>query len=367
MPAHTARRIRFVAAACLFALAIVAATLHAAMSQSSRADEQNARQTGQEQVIPPAGELVIYCGRSETLVGDLIDRFQRETGITANVKYGRTGTLAALVAEEGRRSPADVFYAQDPGGLGMLAERGFFTELPEEILDLVPYAYRDAQRRWVGVTGRLRTIAYSTDRVAEKELPESLLDLTAERWRGRIGWAPANASFQAMVTAMRHELGETRTEQWLRDMMDAEVRVYPKNTPIIQAIHDGQIDLGLVNHYYLHRFKDERGADVAMNNHIPPGPNGEGDIGGAVLVSGVAAFRNSRNAEAAQAFIRFLLSESGQNYFAERTFEYPLAMDMSTADGVPELNSLPVKPIDLNQLGDLEATVRLLRRVGALR
>jgi iron(III) transport system substrate-binding protein len=355
----------------LLALAVIAVTLHAAMSQPGRGGSQQQAEgtaTGKATgLVPPRRELVIYCGRAETLVSELIDHFTRETGIDVKVKYGRTGTLAALVIEEGRRSPADMFFAQDPGGLGLLAERGLLSELPQDILDRVPYAYRDPHQRWVGVTGRMRTLAYATDRIAASELPQTVLELTEPRWRGRVGWSPANASFQAMVTAMRHELGEKRTEQWLRDIIANGVRVYPRNMPIVQAIHDGEIDFGLVNHYYLHRFQHERGGNLAIGNHIPAGYDGAGDIGGAMLVSGAAVLKSARNSDEARQFVAFLLSERAQAYFAGETFEYPLARGMPNSDGMPALDALPAMPVDLNQLGDLEATIRMLRRAGALR
>jgi iron(III) transport system substrate-binding protein len=368
MASKTQRSVWFASLFGLIALAVIAVTLHAAMLQSGRSASAGASNRTQSQpLVQPPQELVIYCGRSETLVGDVIERFRRETGINVKVKYGNTGMLAALILEEGRRSPADLFFAQDPGGLGLLAERDMLTQLPMELVERVPSMYRDSEQRWVGVTGRLRTVACATDRVPEHERPQSILDLTSPRWRGRVGWAPSNASFQAMVTAMRVQLGEQRTEQWLRGMIANDVRVYPRNTPIIQAVHDGEIDLGLVNHYYLHRFQHERGGMLPIVNHVPAGREGAVDIGGAMLVSGAGILKTARNDDAAREFIAFLLNDEIQAHFAGETFEYPLASSVLTADGVPALDSLPVQPVDLNLLGDLEATIHLLRRVGALR
>lgn len=367
MSAPHSRRTWLTSVAGLAALAIIAVTLHATIGQSGRGGPHQATSArGVGNVLPPDRELVIYCGRSESLVGEVINRFQRQSGIDVQVKYGRTGMLAALIVEEGRRSPADVFFAQDPGGLGMLAERGFLSELPGALLDRVPYIYRDSDKQWLGVTGRLRTMTYAIDRVDREALPRSVLELTEEKWHGRVGWAPANASFQAMVTAMRHELGDAKTEQWLRDMLAAGVRTYPRNTPIVQAVQNGEVDLGLVNHYYLHRFRAERG-ELPIANHVPAGDGEDGDVGGAMLVSGASILSTTRNRDEARAFLEFLLSEEIQQYFAETTFEYPLANDMSSSGDIPALESLPVKPVELTQLSDLEATIRMLRRVGALR
>lgn len=311
--------------------------------------------------------LTIYSGRSESLVGELIEQFENETGIDVRVKYAKTGPLASLVLEEGRRSPADVFFAQDPGGLGVLGEADRLVELPEALQQRVAYEHRDPRGRWVGVTGRLRTIAYSTERIAVDDLPEQTTALTDETWRGRVGWAPSNASFQAFVTAMRHQRGEDATEQWLRDMLANDARTYSNNTSILQGIADGEVDLGLANHYYAHRLNAERDGDFPVANHVPAGSDGEGDIGGAMLVSGVAMLNTAQNTDAAKQFVEYLLSETAQQYFATQTFEYPLASDAKPADGVPAIDSITPRYVDLNQLGDLRETVALLRRVGALR
>lgn len=360
MASHTRRSWMFGVAA-LSACTLLAVTLHAAMASPGKSAA-----APQDTAANASGKLIIYCGRSESLVGELIERFRAETGIQVQVKYGKTGPLASLILEEGRRSPADVFFAQDPGGLGLLAQAERLVQLPHDTLEQVAYEHRDPMNRWVGVTGRVRTIAYSPARVKSADLPQTMMNLTDARWKGRIGWAPSNASFQAFVTAMRHQLGEDVTEKWLRDMLANGVRTFPNNMPIVQAICDGEIDLGLVNHYYVERFRAERG-DKLVANHVPKGDAGEGDICGALLVSGVAILESAPNRAAAERFVSFLLSEKAQTYFAHETFEYPLSLAVAARENVPALGTLPARSIDLNQLGDLEETLVLLRKVGALR
>lgn len=346
------------------AIAVTAVVLYAAM-QAGGANRSGDYAVAQVDI--PSQSLTIYSGRAESLVGDIIQQFRDETGIRVNVKYAATGPLAAMILEEGRRTPADIFFAQDPGGLGVLAEADRLAELPTHLQHRVAYEHRDPLGRWVGVTGRLRTIAYSTERLVYVELPESVEELTAPKWRGRVGWAPSNASFQAFVTAMRHQHGETATEQWLRDMIANGVRTYANNTSIAQAIADGEVDLGLVNHYYVHRINAERNGNFPVANHVPMGDQGHGDIGGAMLISGAAILNTSSNRDSAERFIEFLLSEKAQQYFTNETFEYPLANGESPRDGVVTLTSFKSQRVDLNALSDLRATVTMLRNVGALR
>jgi len=213
-----------------------------------------------------AGPLVIYCGRGKSLVEPLLERFERQTGIESEIRYAGSTDLANLLLEEGRRTPADVFFSQDPGALGAVGERGLLATLPPTTLSNVQERYRADDGRWVGTSGRARVIAWSTDRLTQEDVPPSVFDLTDPAYRGRVGWAPANASFQLFVTAMRHRHGEERTREWLEAMKANDVRDYPKNRPVIAAIADGEIDFGLVNHYYLRGFKRDRGEDFPVAN-----------------------------------------------------------------------------------------------------
>ena len=306
------------------------------------------------------GELIIYSGRSESLVDPIIQQFKGTTGIDVKVKYAGTGALAATLLEEGANSPADVFYAQDPGGLAAVSE--MMTELPADIIEMTPEWARSAEGHWVGITGRARVVVYGTDKLTEADLPDDLWGFTEPEWKGRVGWAPTNGSFQAMVTALRAGWGEERTEEWLRAMIDNDVKIYPKNTPQVAAAAAGEIDVGLVNHYYLYRFIAEEGEDFAARNAHLRGA-GPGSI---VLVSGAGILETADNPENAEAFIRFLLSSVGQQYFAGQTFEYPMIEGVRPSVLLTPLADIEQPDITLADLSDLAGTQALLQKTGAL-
>src|SRR5690554_2180081 len=150
-----------------------------------------------------AQSLTLYVGRGEALAGPVIERFEAETGVDVVVRYGNTAELAVLITEEGAASPADAFWAQDAGALGALAEAGALSPVPAELVANVPEKQVVPGYEWVAVSARNRTLIYSPARVAADELPTSIFDLTDERYRGRVAWAPSNGSFQSFVTALR--------------------------------------------------------------------------------------------------------------------------------------------------------------------
>jgi len=307
-----------------------------------------------------AGSLTVYSGRSETLVGPLIDRFKKDTGIDVSVKYAGTPQLAATLLEEGDNTPADVFFAQDPGGLGAVA--GMLSPLEEDVLTKVPQWAVSSDGVWVGISGRARTVVYNTDTLTPDDLPDDLKGFTDPKWKGRLGWAPTNASFQTMVTAMRSMWGDQRTVQWLENIQANDPKVYPKNTPIVSAAASGEIDVGLVNHYYLHRFLAEQGDSFSARNYHPPA----GGPGAIIMVSGVGILEESDNKDNAQQFIDYLLSDISQKYFVEETYEYPLASGIPVAERVSPLSEINNPDLSSSALSDLEGTQALLREAGII-
>lgn len=306
--------------------------------------------------------LTIYSGREEEIVRPLLEQFEQETGIDVEVRYGDSAELAATLAEEGGNSPADVFFAQDPGSLGAVEEEGLLAELPDGVLERVDSRYRDPDRRWVGTSGRVRVVAYNTELLDEGELPDSILGFTDPRWRGKIGFPPTNASFQAFVTAMRLTLGDEETRAWLEGIKANEPKLYEKNLPTVEAVGRGEVEVGFVNHYYLFLAKEED-PDLPVANHFLGGA----DPGALVSVAGVAILDGTDDREAAERFVAFLLSVEGQRFYAEQAeeAEYPLVAEVSPREGLPALSELQGPELALDELGpELERTLELLNEVG---
>ena len=308
------------------------------------------------------GPLTVYSGREEELVAPLFEMFTEETGIEVEVRYGDSAELAATIAEEGGNSPADVFFAQDPGSLGSVESE--LSELPAATLDLVDARFRDAEGRWVGTSGRSRVIAYNTEALTEDTVPDSVFDLTDPTWKGEVGVAPTNASFQAFVTAMRLSAGDDATRQWLLDLKANGVKEYEKNTPIVEAVAAGEIELGLVNHYYLYLVKQEQ-PDAPVENHFLRAQ----DPGALVSAAGAGILASSDQTDDAERFVEYLLSEDGQRFYVDEAeeAEYPLIAGIDAKEGLPALDDLEGPDVDLTSFGaEHEATIELLRETGYL-
>ncbi len=352
------RRNLFLASAGLIAVGLVDVRAVAAQPATPQSGSEPDTDSGSG-----TGDFTLYSGRNETLVGPLIEAYGAATGASVETRFGGTGELAATLLEEGENSPASAFLAQDAGALGLLADEGRFQQLPDELLAMVDSRFRDPEGRWVGVTGRARVLAYNTEALAAEDLPASVKDLTDPAWAGRIGWAPENASFQSFITAFRLLEGDDVVRTWLEEMIANEtVSFGDSNTSIVQAIGAGEIDAGLVNHYYVYVVGREAGGDFPVANHF----FAAGDPGSLINIAGIGLLEGAENSEAPLAFIEYLLSPEGQDYFATETFEYPLAEGGTAPDDLVPLDEVGHPDIDLGDLADLRGTLDLLAEVGLL-
>ncbi len=306
--------------------------------------------------------LVIYSGRNEKLVKPILDKLEKAVGAKVEVRYGDSAELAAQILEEGGRTKAGLFFSQDAGALGALSKEGMLAELPQKTLDQVDAAYRGSGKDWVGLSGRVRVIAYNPDKAAESKVPNSVLDVVKPEWKGKVGIAPTNASFQAFVTGMRVLKGDDATRKWLQDLKANGAKSYGNNLAVLDAVESGEISLGLVNHYYWYERVAEKGEDkVGAELKFLPG----GDPGALINVAGVGILKDGGQGETAQKAVDYLLSKEAQTYFADNTKEYPLAQGVtSTVEGLPAFDSLESPDIDLGKLESLQETLTMLQDVG---
>ena len=306
-------------------------------------------------------ELVIYSGRAENLVSPILERFEKEEGVDISVRYADTAELAAAILEEGDNTKADVFFSQDAGALAALASRDLLAELPASATGVVDERFRDPEGRWVGVTGRARVIAYNTDKLTEADIPEDIFALTDPTWKARVGFPPTNASLIAFVSALTEEHGKDKTRAFLEGLKANGAKTFDNNIVTIEAIADGEVDLGLVNHYYLYSEFEER-PDLPVANFFPGQKAGAGTF---VNVAGIGILAGSKKSEDAQKLVTYLLGEEAQTYFSEETTEYPLRDSVPASDELPPLESIKSIQVPLSELGkDLEASVDLIREVG---
>jgi len=310
-----------------------------------------------------SGELTIYLGGGEGgLYLDLIELLEQEyPDFEVEHQLNASSDLANTIIEESEAgtTQADAFLAVDAGSLGAVAETGAAASLSDEVLEPVPDDFQDGQGRWVGFAGRARAIPYNTNERSADEIPSTVHDFP-NTIADSMGWAPSYGAFQSFVTAMRLNRGDEETRAWLNAMLDAGVSQYANEWEVSNAVADGELLAGFANHYYTLRVvrgRPDAPIDLAFT---------ENDAGALVNVSGAQLLEGSENVELAENFFRHLLSAEAQEFFATRTFAYPMIPGVEPVGGLPTIDELNPPDIDLTELSDVSGTVDMLRDVGAL-
>ncbi len=323
---------------------------------SGRAERPEPGGTTIQELPALEGELTLYSGRNEFLVGRLIDHLNSVyDDFNVTPRYGGATDLVNTILNEGSGTPADVFFSVNAGALGVLADEGRTRSLPGNVLGPVRAEFQTDE--WVGTSGRARTVPYNTDAYSESEMPTDIL--AYEDFDGDLGWAPTYGSCQAFITAMRMLRGESRTEEWVKNVVDSGISAYADEFAACQAVAEGEIDAAFANHYYIQRVLDSD-PDASIATAFT-----EGDAGSVFNVAGAAVVDEAADPALAENFIRHLLSAEAQEFFAVETFEYPMIPEVKPVGALPTIDELNVPDLDLTQLSDLEPTVDLMRAAGA--
>jgi iron(III) transport system substrate-binding protein len=303
------------------------------------------------------GRVVVYSGRNESLIGPLIKEFKAETGVEVQVRYAETAELTAVLLEEGENTPADLFISQDAAALGALSRAGRLKSISAEILTRVPPRFQSPQADWVGLSGRARAVVYNIEVIKPENLPQSLEDVADDRFKGRFGVAPTNGSFQAHMAVYNAVAGREALDSLLAGMTSNEPLRYPKNSAIVEAVIAGEVEWGLVNHYYLLRSLKENPEAPAANFYMPAGP-----ASGFVNLAGAALLKENA---AASELLAFLLSDTAQRYFAEETFEYPLVSGIEPSASLQPLEELQIPKVDFAEASEVfEETLEQITKSG---
>jgi len=303
--------------------------------------------------------IVVYSGRNEALIGPLLESFEESTGVEVRVRYGSTSEMTATLLEEGERTPADLFISQDAAALGALSNAGMLRNLEAAILARVPERFRSQDGNWIGLSGRSRVVVYNTEALEPGDLPQDLWEVGDPKYKGRFGLAPSNGSFQAHMAALRAVEGPARLAQWLEQAVENEAVTYPNNRSIVAAVLNGEIDWGLVNHYYLWRELAEN-PDLPGANFFMP----SGDISGFINVAGAGLLSDN---SAAEQLLEYLLSPDAQSYFSKETYEYPVVEGIEASVDLIPLDEMPTVDVSFAEVSAaLEATLVAISASGLL-
>jgi iron(III) transport system substrate-binding protein len=307
--------------------------------------------------------ITLYNGQHEQTTSMLVAGFEKQTGIKVKVRSDDEDVLGSQILQEGSSSPADVFYTENTPVLEDLQEKGLLAPIAASTLAAVPDKYSSPQGDWVGVSARVSVLVYNTSQIKSSELPSSILELAQPQWKGKVGFAPSETDFQPLVTAITKLDGVATAEKWLKGLQ-ANSKVYPDNETVVAQVNNGESTVGIINHYYWYRLRDEVGQSAihsALHYYAPHDP------GYLLNVSGAAVLKSSKQQAAAQKFVAFIVSKAGQEILAHsHSYEYPIGSGVLTAQPLKPFDRLQPAPVTIEDLGNGHAPLELEQKLGLL-
>jgi iron(III) transport system substrate-binding protein len=309
-----------------------------------------------------AQKLTVYSAQHESLVREMLTDFTKETGIELEFRDANDSELANQIVQEGDASPADVFLTENSPSIDVVDRAGLLAPLDAATLEQVGEQYRPRSGTWVGFAARSTVLAYDPARVEEAALPASILDLAKPEWKGRLGIAAGGADFQAIVSAVLAISGEDATRTWLTGLKE-NAGIYASNTAVMKAVNEGEIDVGVMYHYYWYRDQAESGQN---SGNVKLHYFRNQDPGAFVSVSGAGVLKSSDQLDQAQRLVQYLTSPEAQKRLADSSaLEYAVATGVASADALPPLESLQAPVVDPGSLNAPQVT-QLMQDVGLL-
>ncbi|TGQ09676.1 MULTISPECIES: iron ABC transporter substrate-binding protein [unclassified Mesorhizobium] len=306
--------------------------------------------------------IVVYNAQHESLAKEWAKGFTKETGIKVTLRNGGDSDFSNQIVAEGAASPADVFLTENSPAMALVEAAGLFAQVDPGTLAQVPQEYQPSSGKWVGVAARSTVFAYNKDKLKEDQLPKSLLDLADPSWKGRWAASPSGADFQAIVSALLQLKGEAATTDWLKAMKE-NFTAYKGNSTVMKAVNAGEIDGGVIYHYYW--FGDQaKTGENSKNVGLHYFKNQ--DPGAFVSVSGGGVLASSKHQKEAQAFLKWVTGKGGQDVLKTGTsYEYAVGKDAQSNPKLVPLADLQAPKIDPATLNS-KKVIDLMTQAGLL-
>jgi iron(III) transport system substrate-binding protein len=306
--------------------------------------------------------LTLYNAQHEDLMKLMVDAFTKETGIKVQMRSGEDLEMANQLVQEGKASPADVFVTENSPGMTLVDSRDGFATLDAATLAQVPSRYAAANKHWVGFAARATVLAYNKDKLATADLPASIMDLADPKWKGKVGYSPTGADFQAIVSAVVALKGEDAAKAWLEGL-EANAVAYKGNSRVMKAVNDGDIEAGVIYHYYWYQDQAESGEN---SDNVKLHFFGNQDPGAFTSVSGAGVLASSKHATEAQRLVKFLTGKEGQQVLADSTaLEYTVGSGVPANKALKPLAELDAPEVDVTQLNS-QKVVTMMQDAGIL-
>ncbi len=211
-------------------------------------------QLGTLSISATAQTVVLYTSIDAPLAKPIVERFERETGITVRLvtdgEATKTAGLAKRLLAEKDRPRADVYWNNEIFHTLSLAREDCFTPLPKAIVDSRPAGYRDSNSMWVATGLRARVIVVSSrekDQAIVSQI-STLESLGLPHLKGKIAMSnPAFGTASGHMASLYMLWGEEKFTRVLQSWRENDIKLLGGNSVVVDQVAAGSIVVGLTD------------------------------------------------------------------------------------------------------------------------
>ena len=281
------------------------------------------------------GTLTLYTSQPNNDAQQTIDAFMaKHPGVTVTfVRDGTTKIMARLQAElEAGSSPADLLLIADSVTMEDLAKDGRLMAYPEADVSAYDPAIQDPERMWFPTKLITTGIIYNTNAPMK---PTSWGDLLKEEAKGQVAMPSPLTSGAALIHTQAIVANLEQGWDYYEQLAESGAQASGGNGGVLQAVAGGEKLYGMIVEFLPIREK-AKGAPVEF---VFP------EEGVSAISEPVAILANTKNAEAAKAFVDFLVSREGQEMAASQGY-MPAHPGVAAPAGFPALADIAILPLD---------------------
>ncbi len=298
-----------------------------------------------------AGEIVVYTSLDQVFSEPILKDFEQQTGIQVRPVYDveatkSTGLVNRLIAEK-TNPRADVFWNSEVGRTLVLKDKGVLSPYSSPAAKDIPEQFKDANGYWTGFAARARVLIYNTEMVNPSEVPQSIFELTSDKWKDKVALSyPLFGTSATHVAALYALIGPEKTEQYFTKMKNNGVIIVDGNSVSRDLVVQKEVPIG---------FTDTDDVNVAIQSGKPVKmvfPDKEG-MGTLLIPNTVALINKAPHPNEAKKLIDFLLSREVESKLAfSESMQIPLRKGVNRPAHVPAYDSIRAMPVDYQAIAD---------------
>ena len=300
--------------------------------------------------------VVVYNSVDQVFSEPVLMAFENKTGIKVKAVYDTeeaksTGVLNRLLSEKDNPR-CDVFWSGDPMRADVLRQKDISEPYHAQNADGINSVFIEKNYNWIGFSSRARVLLINTRLVKEDDVPESILNLTEEKYRGKVAIAnPLFGTTSFHIAGLFVELGDENATRFMNDLKRNDIVIATSNGDVKKKVSDGEVSMGLT---------DSDDGNEAIKEGLPVKMVflDQSGIGNLIVPNTVSLIRNSPNNENGKKMIEYLLSAESERMLAESCAQMPLHKGIQLPANVPSLDDIKPMNVDYKAVAEKSEQIR---------